>query len=197
MALTLVTGPTKEPLTLEQAKSQMRVENDADDALILDYIVAARQWVEGQTKRAILTQTWDYGIDGNWPFKFGTPRITLPLNPVASVTSITYVNGDSPNPTLATTDYSVAARTHGSYIVPAYGVDWPTVRDVPDAITVRFVAGVDSGWPTNLQRAIAMLVTHWYENREAISEITSMGRMQPMPYAVESLISPYRAGLPG
>jgi uncharacterized phiE125 gp8 family phage protein len=194
MALTLVTGPAKEPLTLQQAKDHLRLDTDDDDLLVLDLIKAARTWVEGQTKRAIITQTWDYNIDYDWPFKFGTPRITLPLNPVASVTSITYTSSSAPSPrsTLATTQYSVAARTHGSFIVPAYDVDWPTVRHEPDAITVRFVAG-EATCPKPLERAIALLVTHMYENREVVDK----GERLDIPYTIESMIAPYRPGLPG
>lgn len=36
-----------EPVTLEEAKAQCRVEFDTDDALISAYITAARQWAEG------------------------------------------------------------------------------------------------------------------------------------------------------
>ena len=194
MSLTLVTGPTKEPLTIQQAKDHLRLDHDEDDGLLQDMIKAARVWVENQTKRAILTQTWDYTIDDNWPWKFGGPRITLPLNPVESVTSIKYVDvdGTSPQPTLAATQYTVAARTHGSYIVPAYNVDWPTVRGVPDAITVRFVAG-ESSCPKPLERAIALLTTHLYENRELVDK----GERLDIPYTLEAMISPYRGGLPG
>ena len=192
MALTLVTGPTKEPLTLQQAKDHLRLDTDDDDLLVLDLIKAARTWVEGQTKRAIITQTWNYDIDYEWPFKFGTPRITLPLNPVASVTSISYLDSDGASQTLASNQYAVAARTHGSFIVPAYDVEWPTVRCMPSAITVRFVAG-EASCPKPLERAIAILVTHMYENREVVDK----GERLDIPYTLESMISPYRPGLPG
>lgn len=193
MSLTLVTEPTNEPLTLQQAKDHLRLDTDDDDSLLVDLIKAARVWVEGQTHRALLTQTWDYGIDGGWPYRRGQPYIKLPLNPVASITSITYVDGTSPNPTLASTQYTVAARKHGSFIVPAYNVTWPTVRCVPDAVVVRFVAG-ESTCPKPLERAIALLVTHMYENREAVN--TGQGQViMDIPYSLEAMISPYRAGI--
>lgn len=193
MALTLVTAPAKEPLTVQQAKDHLRLDHDEDDALLQDIIKAARVWVEGQTKRALLTQTWDYSIDGGWPYKFGMPYIKLPLNPVASVTSITYVSGASPNPTLASSAYTVAARKHGSFIVPAYGVTWDTPRSVPDAVTVRFVAG-ESTCPKPLEHAIKLLVTHMYENREAVN--TGQGQViADIPYTLEAMISPYRPGI--
>jgi len=193
MALTLVTGPTSEPLTLQQAKDHLRLDTDDDDALVLDLIKAARVWVEGQTKRAILTQTWDYSIDWGYPYRDGQPYIQLPLNPVSSVTSITYVDGSSPNPSLSAGDYTVAARKHGSYIVPAYNTTWVTPRSVPDAVVVRFIAG-ESSCPKPLERAIALLVTHMYENRETIK--AGQGQvLVDIPYTLEAMISPYRAGI--
>ena len=78
----------------------------------------------------------------------------------------------------------------GSFIVPAYDVTLPTIRYVPNAVTVRFVAGyVDDSVspqvpnpPEELCEAIVLLAGAWYEDREN-------GRV---PDGVESLISPHR-----
>lgn len=193
MSLTLVTAPDNEPLTVQQAKDHLRLDTDDDDGLLLDLITASRVWIEGQTHRALITQTWDYGIDGGYSYRKGIPYIDLPLNPVASVTSISYVSGASPNPTLSASSYTVAARTHGSYIVPAYNSTWPTPLAVPDAVVVRFVAG-EASCPKPLERAVAMLVTHLYENREPVN--TGQGQViVEVPYSIEAMISPYRAGI--
>lgn len=184
MALTLITGPTTEPITVDELKEHLRIDGDDDDAYILSCIKAARVWFEGQTKRGIITQTWDYSIDFDWPWKHGQRWIDLPLNPVASVTSITYVNeaASSPLPTLAAADYDVVARQHGSYIVPAYNVTWAAVRAVPNAVIVRFVVG-EATAPDDVKMALMVLAGHYYENRE-----TAMAA----PRAVEALVSPYR-----
>jgi len=192
MSLTLVTAPVFEPVTLEYVKAQTRLDIDVDDELVRSYIEIARQWVEGQVKRGLATQTWDYAIDYRWPWRLGSYRIDLPLNPVSSVTSITYVDTDGASQTLAANQYTVVARQHGSYIVPAYNVTWPDLRYVPSAITVRFVAGeaVDS-IPGPLKHAIALIVAHWYENREA----SAPKEFMEIPLGVEAMISPYRGGL--
>lgn len=182
MALTLVTDVTEEPVQLEEQKLHLRIDTADDDRYINLCLVAARQWVEGQTKRGLLTQTWDYTIDNGWPWSRGRHRIDLPLNPVASVTSINYVDTNGASQLLASSEYTVAARTHGSYIVEAYDVEWPDVRCVPDAITVRFVAG-ESDVPAELHQAIMILAGHYYENRETGADT---------PDAVEALISPFR-----
>ncbi len=189
MALSLVTDVTSEPVTLDEQKGHLRVDSDDDDCYIATCITSAREWIEGQTKRAIMDQTWDYGIDWAWPVKHGHRRIDFPLNPVAvqgspETISITYVDDGGVSQTLATSEYIISARRHGSFISPAFGVTWPAVRWVPDAITVRFVAGNSSDVPQELFRAVMILAGHYYENRE-----TSVDA----PMAVEALISPFRA----
>lgn len=61
-----------EPVTLEEAKLQMRVEFSEDDALISGYITAAREWAEGFLNTALVAaegedppavkQTWKQAI---------------------------------------------------------------------------------------------------------------------------------------
>ena len=193
--LQLVTGPTQEPLTLEQAKLHARIDTDDDDKLIMPIITAARQWIEGQTRRALVTQTWDYEIDYGWPYtQSGIPTIVIPKNPVQSITSITYQDnaGTSPQPTLASSQYTVVNRKHRTYIVPAYDVTWPDIRCVPACVTIRFVAGEAIGSvPEQLIEAMKLLVTHFYERRD----LTTEKQLTEVPFSVEALISPYRAGI--
>ena len=191
MSLTLVTRDL-DPVTLVEAKAQLRLEIDDDDDLVMQMLRAAVKHVEGQTRRALTAQTWDYAIDFAWPVKYGRHWITLPINPLTSVTSITYqdTTGSSPQPTLAASLYTVVAREHGSYIVPAYEVVWPEIRCVPNAATVRFEAGSDSDISEPLKQAILLLTAHLYENRDTATK----GELIEIPYGVEALLSPYRPG---
>jgi uncharacterized phiE125 gp8 family phage protein len=183
MSLSLVTDLTDEPVSLEDQKDHLRLDITADDHYVADCITAARVFVEGQTKRSLMPKTYDYSIDSAWPYKYGSIRIDFPVNPVASVTSITYVDTDGASQTLASNQYTVVGRAHHSYIVPAYGVSFPDVRSVPNAITVRFIVGDSDNIPQELHRAILILAGFYYENRE-----TGAGA----PDAVEALISPFR-----
>ena len=193
MSLSLVTGITEEPVTLDDQKVHLRLDTADDDAYVQSCITAARQWVEGQTHRALMAQTWDYNIDYGWPHRVGLHRIDYPINPVkvqASpiVDSITYVDSDGASQTLAADQYTIVARTNSSYIVPAFDVSWPTVRHVPNAITVRFVAGYVTV-PQELHRAIMLLAALLYEKREPIVTSTIVAKL---PFSVEALISPFR-----
>jgi uncharacterized phiE125 gp8 family phage protein len=186
MALELVTGPTQEPVTLTEAKAQLRLDIPDDDGLLAGYLIAAREYIEGQIKRDLVTKTWDYVIDGTWPVRGYRQYIRLPVNPVQSVVSVKYVDDSGATQTLDPSLYTVAARTSYSYITPAYDVVWNTTRRVPEAVTVRFVSGYTE-CPQDLKVAVMLLAGHFYENREAVS----VRAVHEVPFTVDALISPY------
>lgn len=45
------------------------------------------------------------------------------------------------------------------------------------------------GWPASILQAVRLLVAHWFEHREAVSD--APGGV-PVPYGVKSLCAPYR-----
>src|SRR5512135_2870714 len=62
MSSILLTAPAAEPLSLAEAKAFLRVETNDDDAVI----AGARIYVEAQTRRALITQSWRICRDC-WP----------------------------------------------------------------------------------------------------------------------------------
>lgn len=189
MGASLVTSPTAEPLTLAEMRAHLRVDVTDDDAIIATLLATAREWVEGETKLKLVTQTWDFTWDRGWPLDL---MLRLPVAPVSSVTSVKYVDESGATQTLSAALYTAVLDREHPRIVPAYGAEWPTVRDVPNAVTVRAVCGygdANSDVPQPLRQAIKLLVGHWHENREA----ANIGNIvTPLPFAVEALISPYR-----
>jgi uncharacterized phiE125 gp8 family phage protein len=77
----LLTGPAAEPISLARAKEFLRVEHDADDDLIQSLIGAARGFIEADTRRALITQTWRLTFDC-WP---GIGRIEVRPAPLQSI----------------------------------------------------------------------------------------------------------------
>ena len=187
MGLSIVTGPTTEPLTLAEAKAHCRIDISDDDGLLAGYILAARHWIEGQTHRAMVQRTYDYTIDWCWPTKNCRSWIDLPFPPLVSVTSVSYVDTNGATQTLSTSLYTVMTNRPVGAITNAYEQTWPDLRPQVEAITVRFVAGYASV-PDDLVQAMKMLVAHWYENRETVV----IGQATEVPMAVEALVSAYR-----
>src|SRR3954453_3955872 len=101
MALFQVTAPSTEPISTADAQLQCRVDASDEDALIDALVKAAREHVETFTHRALITQTWDLKLDA-FPC---TGEIWLPKPPVASVTSITYLDTTGVSQTWASSNY--------------------------------------------------------------------------------------------
>src|SRR5579872_6188209 len=62
----LLTAPAVEPVSLDEAKAFLRVENTDDDDVIAALAAGARLHVEAQTRRALVTQSWRISADC-WP----------------------------------------------------------------------------------------------------------------------------------
>lgn len=188
MGLVLVTGPTSDPISLAEARAHARVTSDDDDGLIVGYILAARQYIEEITGRALLSKIFDFKIDG-WP---RSAEIELPRVPLISVISVSYVDTAGATQSLAADQYQVVTSDLIGRIVPAYGVTWPQVRSQPESVTVRFDAGHGTNpgsIPEALRQAVLLLVGYWYDVREAVNIGNTVNEM---PFAVDSLIAPYR-----
>lgn len=80
LQLKLVKPPQVEPVTLALAKQHCRIvaTNTDDDALITQYIQAAREYCEHSTHRAFYNQTWKLTMDHFplYPWWTGTARST-------------------------------------------------------------------------------------------------------------------------
>jgi uncharacterized phiE125 gp8 family phage protein len=185
--MALVTGPTEEPVSLIEAKQHCRIDSTDDDGLLAGYIIAARIYCEGETRRAFVTQTWDFSIDYGWPLSH---RIELPLGKVQSVTSVSYVDTDGASQTLSGSLYTAKTNKASAYIVPAYNATWPDVRGQVDAITVRYVAGwLAPEVPQDIRQAMLLLIGAWYEHRE---EVVLGQAPSQIPMGVEAILSSYR-----
>jgi uncharacterized phiE125 gp8 family phage protein len=177
-ALNLVAGPTSEPVTLQEAKSHLRVTTDDDDALIQSHLEAARERVELETGRQLLTATWELWLDRcpgasvsdsasggtagaldlgapawlAWNDWWARRFIDVPRPPLQAVVSVTYVDTAGVQQTWDPALYQVhkpsGPLARRGRIQPAYGVAWPVTRDQMDAVVVRFTAGYGAAGST-------------------------------------------------
>lgn len=185
MALTLVTAPTSDPVSLAEVKEHLRITSTDEDALITSLVGSAKESGETITGRALITQTWDLSLD-SFP-----QVIDIPKPPLQSVTSITYIDTDGATQTLASTEYTVDTKTEPGRIVPAYGKSWPSTRDIVNAVTVRFVAGYGNATavPKSLKQAMLMHIEHMFGNRGTVA----IGNIvNEIPLTMQSLYSMHR-----
>lgn len=176
MGLAVYTAPAVEPITLDEIKAHCRVTHADDDVYLIGLVAACREYAETLTRRSFVSTTWRLTLD-DWPsvrtgnFGSTSDSIILPRSPVASVTSITYIDTAEATQTLATSVYELSNTTEPATIRLKYGQSWPSVLGHPECITVTFVAGYGAydEVPEIAKAAIKLHVSHLYENREAVT----------------------------
>lgn len=195
MALTLVTAPPVEPISLDQAKTHLRVTASDQDALIAGLIAGAREHLEAVTKRAFVYQIWDWTLDG-FPCWFKVPK-----PPLLEIVSIKYLDTNRALQTLDASTYVVDANPDGGRVALAYGNIWPITYPQINTVTVRFACGFYVGGsptdyaedtPASLKTALKLLVGHFYENREAV---TMAPNIAELPLGIRALVFPHCVSL--
>lgn len=192
--LTRTSGPTYEPISLAQAKAQLRVEHNLEDALISAAIIAARGWVEEYLGRTLVETEWTLVLHD---FPAGPIRLLRP--PILAVDSVKYDDADGVEQTLAAEDFHAVATGWGARLYPAPGESWPSTQlGRAGAVRVVYSAGYGSpdaaGDPGNavpgpIKAALLLLTAHLYTTREPVS----VGHVvQPLPMGIEFLLAPYR-----
>lgn len=174
-------------VTLAEAKLQLRVTATDEDALIDAYIDAATSWAEKYQQRKYITQTCVDYLDA-WPAVAIRPK----WMPLASVTSIQYVDASGVAQTWDADDYDVDTASEPGRIAPAYGESWPSIRGDRNGIIVTYEAGYGDSddVPGQIKTAVLLLVAHWYAHREAVSELG----MAEMPLGAKALLGMERMG---
>lgn len=199
MSLTLVSPAPAYPVSRDEAKAQLRLDSTDDDALVDALIAVATMHLDGRDGwlgRALVMQTWDLQMH-RFP-----GVIDVPLPPLRSISSITYLDSNNVSQTLAASKYQVDRNGQWrARIKPAYGETWPSTYDVWNAVTVRFVAGYEPGEgsptdyaenvPRPIKQAILLMVAHWYENRVPVL-VGQSAQAVEIPFTANALLAPYR-----
>lgn len=173
-----------EPITLAEAKTHLRIDNtDSDDELTV-LIKAARMTAEKVLNRALLNRTLVTRFDAF------ADRMELPLPPLQSVTSVTYLDADGAEQTLATSVYKVVTYDTVGRIELAYDQTWPTTRAETGAVTVTHVSGYGTtiaDVPDHFRMAMLHMVARWYENPEPVISGTIVAEIDNMEMALLGL----------
>lgn len=161
-------APTLHAVELDELIVQVRGQGvvDADTAEgndLQEKGQAAEDCVESELCRALMEQTWVLQLD-----RFPCWEIKLSRPPLASVTSVQYVDENGATQTLSASIYTVDTTSEPGRLYLAYQQVWPTTRCQPQAVTITYKAGVTlpENVPVRARLAIKLLVADLYENRE-------------------------------
>ena len=132
----MITEPATEPLTIHDAKRHVELaSSDTNhDALLLQYITAAREQWERDTSQILISRTMRLTL----PY---ISQMRFPERPVVSISSILFWAGESlTQETMATSIYQLDTAT--STLRLGYQQVWPSTAERWDAIEINYVAGL-------------------------------------------------------
>jgi len=157
----IATDLNAEPITLAEAKAQLRVDTSDEDALISNLITACREKFEDETGRSVAVRTivayWD-----RWP---DDSVFALPLYPVVGVSDVRYLDENEVTQTVPASDYTVDPVGITPRVVLKSDADKPEVGDFPNAVFIRYVVG-EAVPPESAKTSILLNLTMLYERRE-------------------------------
>lgn len=181
-----ITGPLVEPVTVADAKSHIRIDQEFtdDDMYLQSLISAARHHVETVSDRTLIRSQWQIKMDSfpSWDIELPHPPITT-----GSI-SVLYVPANGPSySAIAFTDFREDRDATPAAIRPQWNGTWPTCRGAENDVTITYWAGYGESpkdVPPPARHCVLMLAAAWYANREAVVQ----GGMNPVPMAVEVLL---------
>lgn len=184
----LVSGPTVEPLDLDEVKKQLRFTSTTEDTLLDLWISMARQYFETRTGLSLITQTHARTLDA-MPV---SGLVELPRRPLQAVVSISSDDG-SPESVLAASSYRVYVPS-GDVPAPGY-VDlrggWSGTRG-----RIEYRAGfgdAPGAVPELIRGALMLLVANFHKYRSEVQDATSAGKGGvEVPLGAEMIMRQYR-----
>lgn len=186
MTAYLLAGPAAEPVTRAEAKAYLRLDDEAEDALVDTLITAARLHVEGTTAQAMIAQSWRLVRDA-WPTD-GT--VKLPVAPLMSLTAVTaYDEAGTAHP-IAIDQFEIDAATP-RLLLPSEVEGMPALRR-RQGIEIDYVAGhgeTGADVPADLRQAVLALCAYWFEHRDA-AVVSATDPVAPTGF--DRLIANYR-----
>lgn len=164
-AYVLVTGPTKEPITLAEAKAQARITDDSSNGVLGTYVKTAREEAEAFLGYGLYTQTWRYDLSA-W-----SDVIPLPMAlQLQSITSVKYYDANGVLQTLASTYYTTDTLTRPCRLLRASDMSWPSLQ--ADRLTGKIQITYVVGWssvetiPERIKHGLRMYVTYLDSDRD-------------------------------
>ncbi len=210
----IIEPPELEPITVAALDAHLRgdgeiAENEAE--FLESLITAARQYIETETRRALITQKHSIALN-SWPAQGSEPwwdgvregaiadihkkaqNIKLPYAPLQSITQVVWYNRANEVQTYDPKNYMADTFSTPGALVINDGALIPTNTRQTNSVEIEYLVGYGDtavSVPGALRQALTLLATHWYENREYV-KIQSDLVQAPTPIHVQRLIDQYK-----
>lgn len=161
-SIVVTTQPAVEPITLAEAKAWLHIDDTADDAVITRLIVAAREKVETDTGRKLITQTIDQSMDR---LPCDADPLLIMTGPVQSITSVTVNSAADVASVVSAATYFLDSSRAAARVVLKQGQLWPVDQREEVAVVVRAIVGYGASGanvPESLRLAMQLLVGEWF-----------------------------------
>lgn len=212
IGLKITQEPAAEPISLAVAKAYLGLDpsDTSSDSLIQIHIKAARRFCENYTNRSFITQTLQFWMDrfpaGDRPsmgwfdgtregalvqILGSTAPIEFPRPPFQSLVSLETFGTDDQASTFDKSNVVENPDVEPGIIFLKVGQIWPVNLRPRMAVKVTYKAGYGDtadSLPGELAQACLLLVSHFFDNRQPISE----GAAIEAPLSVRALLDPYK-----
>jgi uncharacterized phiE125 gp8 family phage protein len=178
----LVTSPAVEPISLEEMRLHLRLDDTHEDDLVASLIKAARLMLESATRLKFVSQGWRLSI-AEVP---SGRSIRVPLAPVLAVEAVRVFGAAGVETLVDPVNYRLRRGSEPALLV--FEAGFP---DAPGGMEVDLLVGFGpsaSDVPEPLRHAARMLVAYWFENRGDEAHLRAQ-----LPADVALMIAPYRS----
>ena len=212
IANTRTTDPSVEPVTATELDTHLRGDGElvaAESAFLDTLISSAREYVELETRLALITQTWTMYLDHFPGNRHGEPwwdgvregaisqlthhakELTLPISPLISVDSLKTFDGENTATTFADSNYFLDTTSKPGQLILNNGTVWPVFTRDRRGIEIVYQVGFGAApndVPRALRQAVLQLAAHWYENREYVKTQSDQNQA-PTPMHVQRILN--------
>ena len=178
-------APTVEPLTVEQLKAHLRVDDEESDYYLSSLITVVREQAEDRTERTLMPSTWTLRLPAFPSTDGGSIELLRP--PVMAITSVQYLDVNAIQRTVDPSTYLVDTANELGVLMPL-ARSWPATAEHPHAVTIVYTAGYANAEavPAPIKQWMLLAAGDLYEMRQRSSDKPALEQG-----FADSLLTPY------
>lgn len=165
--------PAKEPISLKEAKQQLRVDHSDEDDFIERLIVLAREWAEGIAGRTFIQRT-SVLFEDAWP---ADGVVVFPRPPFIELVEVRYKKPDLTIGTKPITDFEIDPISEPGRARLVEGKTFEEISTTWNSVEWSFLCGYGlepEDVPEIFRQAMLLKISDLYENRETLVVGTSV-----------------------